>query len=199
MPVKPLKIGVTGGIGAGKSIVCSVFQVLGIPCFNADDVSKELLGTSTKVIEAVKQLLGDKAYTDEGVPDRKYIAGQVFNDETKLKSINRILHPEVEAAFQLWANDLHAFPYVIKEAALLFESGSYKKLDKILLVTAPREVRIDRVIKRDPHRQTAQIESIIEQQLPDQEKIKRADFIVNNDEKSLIIPQILKIHENLIN
>ena len=198
MPNKPLKIGVTGGIGAGKSIVCKIFKILGIPVYNADERAKVLMVQDKHVVESIKRNFGDEAYLADGKLNNIYLANHVFKNENKLKIINAIVHPAVTIDFDNWLKNHENKSYVIKEAALLVESGSYEFLDYLITVTAPIDIRIARILTRDSHRTKENIEEIISKQLSDEEKISKSKFIITNDNHSLLIPEVLKIHEFLI-
>ena len=192
-----LLIGVTGGIGAGKSVVVSVFRCLGIPVYDADSHAKALMTTDRNLQEAIKKEFGTLSFTDQGLLNRAYLASQVFPDPEKLRKLNRLVHPRVAEDFEHWVEKQKSepkIPYVIKEAALLFESGSNRQPDKIIAVTAPDEVRKQRVQKRDG-RSPQEIEQIFERQMSQEEMIKRSDFMVLNDDRRLIIPQILKLND----
>jgi dephospho-CoA kinase len=192
-----IKVGVTGGIGSGKSTVCKVFELLGVPVYYADAESQILLQTNQEIQLAIIKLFGNDILSLEGVIDRKKIADVVFNDSQKLKNLNAIMHPAVFNHFENWVKK-QVSPYVIKEAAILFESGADKQLNKIITVTCPMNIRIDRVVKRD--RITYQsVEQRILNQWSDEEKIKHSQFVINNDEHNLIIPQILSINHQLLN
>lgn len=195
---KPLKIGITGGIGAGKSVVCKIFGILGIPVYNADESAKILMVQDQHVVESIKREFGDKAYHEDGTLDRVFLANQIFKDERRLKIINGIVHPAVAKDFESWSESHSDRPYLIKEAALLVESNSYKYLDYLITVTAPVDIRIDRVLARDPHRTKMNIDEIVSKQLNDLEKIAKSKFVITNDGHLLVIPQVLKIHEFLI-
>jgi dephospho-CoA kinase len=195
-----LLIGVTGGIGAGKSVVVSVFRCLGIPVYDADSHAKALMTTDRNLQEAIKKEFGTLSFTDQGRPNRAYLASQVFPDPEKLRKLNRLVHPRVAEDFEHWVEKQKSepkIPYVIKEAALLFESGSNRQPDKIIAVTAPDEVRKQRVQKRDG-RSPQEIEQIFERQMSQQEMIRRSDFTILNDGSRLIIPQILALHDNFL-
>jgi len=192
-----LLIGTTGGIGSGKSVVASVFRCLGIPVYDADSHAKALMTTDGNLQEAIKKEFGTLTFNEHGRLNRAYLASQVFPDPERLKKLNRLVHPRVAEDFEHWVekqNAVRTFPYVIKEAALLYDSGSNSRLDKIIVVTAPDEVRIQRVQKRDG-RSPQEIEQIFERQMSQEEMIKRSDFTVSNDNRHLIIPQILKLHD----
>ncbi|MEQ8243674.1 dephospho-CoA kinase [Fulvivirga sp.] len=190
---KLLQVGITGGIGSGKSLVCKIFASLGIPIYDADSRAKWLTSNSETIKAAIIAHFGAEAYTETGL-NREYIAGRVFNNKQELEVLNGIIHPEVGKDYKAWVKS-QSSDYVIKEAALMFESGSYKVLDKVINVTAPIPLRIQRVLKRDPFRTEKEIQSIIEKQLSDEERIERSDYIINNDEKEMLIPQVLKLHE----
>lgn len=192
---KPLRIGVTGGIGSGKTIVCKIFSILGIPVYDADDRAKSLMVEDEHVIRSIKMNFGAKAYSANGELDRAYLANHVFNDKKQLKIINAIVHPAVANDFEMWCMRNKDHLYVIKEAALLVETGSYKSLDFLITVSASENLRIARVLARDPHRTKEQVQQIIANQLKDVEKISKSTFTITNDGHSLVIPQVLKIHD----
>ncbi|GMQ26465.1 dephospho-CoA kinase [Algoriphagus sp. oki45] len=198
MDNKPaLKVGITGGIGSGKSTVCRIFGLLGIPVYSADDRAKWLMEHDSDLKLKIAEEFGQEAYTQEGTLNRKYLADQVFSDPEKVKKINALVHPAVGLDFEKWTKEQMA-PYVLKEAALLFETGSASQLDKLINVSSPLKVRVARVLMRDPHRSEAQINSIIDQQLPDEKKNELADFVIKNAENKLLIPQVLEIHQKLL-
>ena len=189
-----LKIGITGGIGSGKTVVSRIFKVLGIPLYNADERAKWILANNEEVKEGLLQLFGKESFQNNQL-NRQYISQQVFNDKAKLEKLNALVHPQVGADFERWLEGKQKFPYILKEAALLFEAGSYKGLDKIITVYAPLELRIKRVLERDPHRNEEGIRKIMKEQMDEEEKMKRADYIIYNDEEKMLIPQVLKLHE----
>lgn len=193
-----LKVGITGGIGSGKSTVCRIFQLLGIPVYSADDRAKWLMEHESGLKSKIAAEFGQEAYTQEGALNRKYLADQVFSNPEKVKKINSMVHPAVGLDFENWAKEQNS-PYVLKEAALLFETGSASQLDKLINVSSPLKVRVARVLMRDPHRSEAQINSIIDQQMPDEKKNELADFVIKNAENKLLIPQVLEIHQKLLN
>ncbi|MTI41599.1 dephospho-CoA kinase [Fulvivirga lutimaris] len=190
---KLLQVGITGGIGSGKSLVCKIFSSLGIPIYDADSRAKWLTSNNETIKASIIAHFGAEAYTGVGL-NREYIAGRVFNNKQELEVLNGIIHPEVGKDYKLWVES-QSSAYVIKEAALMFESGSYKVLDKVINVTAPVPLRIQRVLKRDAFRTEKEIQAIIDKQLSDEERIKRSDYIINNDEQEMLIPQVLKLHE----
>ncbi len=192
-----LKIGVTGGIGSGKTTVCKIFEVLGIPVFYADAVARDIMNLDKGLIQDIKTVFGPQAYDGNGLIDRKYLASIVFTDEKKLNELNAIVHPAVFRSFENWVIKQVQVPYVLKEAALLFESGSAKLCDKSILVTAPQKIKIERVMCRDNIDSNAVI-SRMERQFTDEKKSGLADYILKNDEHALMIPQVLKLHEHFL-
>lgn len=192
-----LKLGITGGIGSGKTTVCKLFELLGIPVYYSDEESKKLLRDDVAVKEQVVSLLGNTILDAEKNIDRKKLASIVFNNKEQLEKLNAILHPAVGIHFERWLKKQKT-PYVLKEAAILFESGAYKQVDKVITVVAPLDLKIQRTMKRDGATKEA-ILSRMELQLPDEEKIKRSDFVIQNDEQTLLIPQVLGVHAKLIN
>jgi dephospho-CoA kinase len=194
----PVQIGITGGIGSGKSLVCKIFSKLSVPVYDADSHAKELMTTDGILVSSIKKEFGDLSYNADGSLNRTYLAKDVFNDEEKLKVLNSLVHPRVAVNYSEWVSENRTHRYVIKEAALLFEAGSYRVLDKIIVVSAPELVRIKRVLSRDTHRTVEQIKGIVGNQMPEHEKLKLADYIIVNDETELVIPQVLKLHEQFL-
>jgi len=194
---KPKLVGITGGIGSGKSTVARIFSILGIPIYHADDRAKWLMANDPDLKEQIQKNFGSESYSEEGILNRAFLASKVFSDEEKVKTINGLVHPAVRDDFEKWAHDQNS-PYVIKEAALLFETGSYKDLDKVINVSSPIKIRISRVLMRDPHRNEKQVNDIIDNQLPDEEKNKLADFVIKNTDNRMLIPQVLEIHKQLL-
>lgn len=192
-----LKIGITGGIGSGKSTISKIFEVLGIKVFYADDAAKQVMTNDPVLIAALKQIFGNDAYFEDGSLNRKYIAGIVFNNPAELAKLNAITHPAVFRAFDAWLAQVHNSPYVMKEAALMFESGSAKLCDKNILVYAPLQTRIDRVVKRDGLSR-AEVESRNARQFTDEQKLKLADYVITNDDSQLVIPQVLALHQQFL-
>lgn len=191
-----LKIGITGGIGSGKSTVCKVFELLDIPVFYADQVAKNLMATDPQIRETLSETFGEDSYQKDGTLNRAYLADLVFKDAEKLEKLNQIVHPAVFKAFDEWSAKQFS-PYVVKEAALLFESNSYQMCNHTVLICAPEELKIKRIGKRDGSNRT-EILARMAKQMTDSEKIKLADFILINDEKQLLIPQILELHRQFI-
>jgi len=188
-------IGLTGGMGSGKTTIANFFKELGIPIYIADDAAKTLMNTSAEVKSKIIGLLGEKAYPD-GILDRKYVAAQVFNSEEKLEKLNAIVHPAVATDFEDWKNSQNS-PYVIYEAAILFEKGGHKKCDAVILVTAPYEERIKRLKSRDKSSKE-DIEARIKHQWNDSKKRKLADFEIKNLNLQNSKEQVRKLHEIIL-
>jgi dephospho-CoA kinase len=195
---KTLQIGITGGIGSGKSLVCKIFQCMGIPVYDADSHAKELMTTDGILVSDIKKEFGVLSYNRDGSLNRAHLSSTVFNDPERLKALNTLVHPRVGENYKQWLYQNNNYPYVLKEAALLFESGSYELLDKVIVVYADEDTRVKRVLKRDRHRTEDQVTAIIRNQMPEEEKLNRADFIVRNDETMLLIPQIVALHQRFI-
>jgi dephospho-CoA kinase len=188
---KPLKIGITGGIGSGKTLVLSVFEKLGAPTYNADNRAKWMMNNSPKIVNKVFELFGQESYIN-GELNRTFIAEQVFKNKDLLNQLNVIVHPLVFSDFKEWC-DSQNFPYIIKEAALLFESGSYKDMDAIITVDAPLEIRLKRASIRD-QKSEEEIKGRIKNQYPNEIKVNAADFVINNDGITPILPQVIQLH-----
>lgn len=195
---KPIQIGITGGIGAGKSVVCKIFKVLNIPVYDADSRAKAVMTTDGILIEAIKKEFGTLSFKANGDLNREYLSKEVFADEEKLKKLNSLVHPRVAVDYEAWLAKQKGAPYILKEAALLFESGSFKVLDKVLVVSAPTEVRVKRVLARDPQRNEKQVNDIMENQLSEEVKRQQADYIIENDEKHSLIEQCLALHQQFL-
>ena len=191
-----LKVGVTGGIGSGKTLVCSIFEMLDIPVYYADNEAKRLMTADSSLRKKIIRILGEQSYTADNELNRKYIASRVFNDEALLKKLNRAVHPVVEKDFSSWT-ETQSSEYVIKEAALLYESGSYKNLDKIIVVTAPLEMRIARVMKRDGVSRDTVL-ARMKNQMNEEDKVKMADHLIYNDGSKSVIWQSINLHRTLV-
>ncbi len=190
-----LQIGVTGGIGSGKSIVCRVFSALGVPVYSADERAKWLLNHDPKLRHSVIELLGNEAYVANGSYNRAWVASQVFQNPALLQKLNAIVHPRVGEDTQVWVEQNSKAPYVIKEAAIMAKAGQNNALDKVIVVDAPANLRVARVLQRDPQRSEKEVRDIIARQISDEERHKIADFIIYNDESRLLIPQVWALHE----
>ncbi len=190
-----LKIGITGGIGSGKSTVCRVFSVMGIPVFEADKVARKLMDTDEEIHEKLVRLFGAAVYLPDQTVNRKYLAGIVFKDPSLLAQLNEIVHPVVRKTFFDWC-ERQKSPYIIHEAAILFESGFYKMMDKTITVATNEDERIQRVMKRDGTTMEL-VKERIKNQWSDEERIKLADFVIGNNDDQLIIPQIIEIDKKI--
>jgi dephospho-CoA kinase len=187
------KVGITGGIGSGKTTVCKVFELLGIPVFYADDEAKSLMINDALLVTEIKAAFGEEAYLDAQTLNRKYISNLVFNNPNELVKLNALVHPAVFRAFDTWFTKQKS-PYVLKEAALLFESKSYKKNNKNILVSCPLNLRLQRVIKRDQSTKEKVLERIATQ-FTEEQKLALTDYNIQNNEEEFIIPQVLKLHD----
>lgn len=190
-----LKVGITGGIGSGKTTVCRIFETLGIPVFYADTVAKRIMVEDIMLIDGIKNAFGKESYFDDGNLNNKHISNIVFNDTEELAKLNRLVHPAVFRAFEHWAAALTIeMPYVIKEAALLFESGSYERCDLNILVIAPEQLKLDRVMQRDGVSADA-VKARMDKQFTDRQKLKLTDHIIQNNENESLIEQVLELHQ----
>ena len=190
-----LKIGLTGGIGSGKSLVADLFTHLDIPIYNADQRAKKIMTDNIEVRENLIQLFGEKVYTKTSL-NRKYLADIVFNNPDKLKTLNSIVHPAVRKDYNEWHNQQNA-SYTIREAAILFESGAYEDCDKIIAVNAEESLRVKRVVKRDGVTEE-EVKRRIDNQWSDEQRTEKSDYMINNNEKEMLLPQVLKIHDILL-
>ncbi len=190
-----LQVGVTGGIGSGKSVVCRIFRCLGVPVYDADSRAKKLMTTDGILVEQIKKEFGTLSYLPDGNLNRSYLSQEVFGKPDRLQVLNRLVHPRVANDYAAWAREHEGFPYLIREAALLYEAGVAPSLGKTIVVVAPEALRILRVQARDPHRSEEEIRKIMSNQLPDEEKMKRADHIIRNDDQHLVIPQVVDLHQ----
>lgn len=194
-----LKIGITGGIGSGKTTVCRVFETLSIPVFNADVVAKQIMVTDTILIAEVKLAFGEDSYLKNEALNNKHLAEIVFNDTKALAKLNSIVHPAVFRAFETWVKEIPtSVPYVLKEAALLFESGSYQMCNYNILVTAPLTTKLARVMQRDGVTE-AQVKARMDKQFTDKQKLKMADYFIENTENRSVITQVLDLHQQFLN
>ena len=193
-----LKIGITGGIGSGKTTVCRVFETLGIPVFYADTIAKELMISDQILVDGVKAEFGAASYTETGLLNNKHIASIVFEDKLALERLNALVHPAVFRAFDRWLETISkSVPYILKEAALLFESGSYQMSDQTILVTAPLATKLNRVMQRDGVTKE-QVLARMDKQLTDEQKIKMADHFIENNENASIILQVMALHQQFL-
>lgn len=189
-----LKIGITGGIGSGKTTVCKIFEQFEIPVYYADIKARELMNKDSILINELKQEFGEDIYSEAGELVRPKLAEIVFNNTTKLQKLNALVHPAVQRDFKQWASNQNNAPYVLKEAALMFESGSYKDLDYVVTVSAPKDVRIERVVARDDAKKE-DVEKRMANQLSEEERLQRANYVIKNDGSEAVIPQVRKLHQ----
>ncbi|MBO9728169.1 MAG: dephospho-CoA kinase [Chitinophaga sp.] len=191
-----LKIGITGGIGSGKSTVSKIFELLGVPVYYADDRAKDILVRDPELMTQVKQHFGNETYDENGRLNRKYLGDIVFNSKDKLAVLNSLVHPATIRDSDRWASE-QTTPYVLKEAALLFETESFHHLDKIIAVFAPQPLRVHRVMKRD-HMTRDEVLARIYKQIDETIKMRLSDYVIHNDEQHMVIPQVLALHQELL-
>ncbi len=193
------RVGITGGIGAGKTTVCRIFESLNIPVYYADERAKELMTYDEEVVNQIKLLLGTQAYCDDGSLNKPEISRIIFRDPALRKQLNAIVHPavgrDVGRWFDQWEKN-EQVPYALEEAALLIESGSWKTLNHLIVVTCPLEVRIERVMQRD-HLPREAVEARLASQLTDEERMAHADFVIHNDGQVSLVKQVYNIHNQL--
>lgn len=192
-----LKVGITGGIGSGKTTVCQIFETLGIPVYYADDRAKWLMEHDPAVKDGIIGLFGPQAYGHSGKLHRKHIAEIAFHDPSVLAKLNAIVHPAVWKDGEDWNQNQSGVPYTLKEAALLYESGGSQWLDFIIVVSAPEAIRVNRVVQRDQSTKE-EVLARISRQMPEEEKVRMADFVILNDGQQALIPQVLSIHQQLL-
>jgi len=191
---QPIQIGITGGIGSGKTTVCRVFACLGIPVYYADDRARWLSENHPVIRREIIALLGEPAYSPDGKYNRTFVASRVFGNDTLLNELNRIIHPRVRKDAESWVAAQKDSRYILREAAIMGKAGVQNQLDFVIVVQAPEALRIRRTLKRDPHRSREEVLAIIKSQVPDEERLKIADFVVQNDDISPVIPQVLALH-----
>ena len=189
------QVGITGGIGSGKSTVCKIFETLNVPVFYADNEAKILMNSNEILKTEIANTFGKDVYKNNEL-DRKKLAQLVFNNPEALSKLNALVHPKVGVAYQSWLQKQN-HPFVLKEAAILLESGSNKNLDEVIYVSAPESLRIKRVCLRDGV-EVDQVQSRIKNQWPEEKKLKLSDHVVINDDIKMVIPQVLKLNQRLL-
>jgi dephospho-CoA kinase len=190
-----LVVGLTGGIGSGKSLVAEIFSHLNIPVYNSDEKAKALMNLP-ELMAPIKSEFGDEAYTDNRL-NRSYLSKIVFNNSEELRKLNNIVHPAVRKDFMMWHEQQDSL-YTLREAAILFESGASQDCDKIITISANEETRIARVMKRD-NSVKVDVQARMLHQWSDEKRKELSDFEIHNDERNMLIPQVIRIHEQLIN
>ena len=190
-------IGITGGIGAGKSTVSTICKHLGFKVYNSDQRAKEIVSEDSTIKKKLISFFGYNVYKN-GVLDRKFLSDKIFNDKSSLQQINSIIHPAVKKDFNCWVTNNSIEKILFKESALLFESGAYKELDKIILIVSDKNLRVSRVLNRDQSRSKKEIESIIDKQIDEVDAIKYADIVIDNNHKKMLLPSVIKEIEKLI-
>lgn len=195
--MKPKLIGITGGIGAGKSTVSTICKHLGFKVYNSDQRAKEIVSEHSIIKKKLISFFGNNIYKN-GVLDRKFLSDKIFNDKSSLQQINSIIHPAVKKDFNSWVINNSNEKILFKESALLFESGAYKELDKIILIVSDKNLRVSRVLNRDQKRSKKEIESIIDKQIDEVDAIKYADIVIDNNHKKMLLPSVIQEIEKLI-
>ena len=195
--MKPKLIGITGGIGAGKSTVSTICKHLGFKVYNSDQRAKEIVSEDSIIKKKLISFFGNNIYKN-GVLDRKFLSAKIFNDKSSLEQINSIIHPAVKKDFNSWVINNSNEKILFKESALLLESGAYKELDKIILIVSDKNLRVSRVLNRDQNRSKKEIESIIDKQIDEVDAIKYADIVIDNNHKKMLLPSVIKEIEKLI-
>lgn len=195
--MKPKLIGITGGIGAGKSTVSTICKHLGFKVYNSDQRAKEIVSEDSIIKKKLISFFGNNIYKN-GVLDRKFLSDKIFNDKSSLEQINSIIHPAVKKDFNSWVINNSNEKILFKESALLLESGAYKELDKIILIVSDKNLRVSRVLNRDQNRSKKEIESIIDKQINEAEAIKFADIVIDNNHKRMLLPSVIREIEKLM-
>ena len=195
--MKPKLIGITGGIGAGKSTVSTICKHLGFKVYNSDQRAKEIVSEDSIIKKKLISFFGNNIYKN-GILDRKFLSDKIFNDKSSLQQINSIIHPAVKKDFNSWVINNSNEKILFKESALLLESGAYKELDKIILIVSDKNLRVSRVLNRDQNRSKKEIESIIDKQIDEVDAIKYADIVIDNNHKKMLLPSVIKEIEKLI-
>lgn len=186
------QVGITGGIGSGKSLISKIFACLGVPVYDADSRAKYLMTTDGILVEEIKKEFGELSFNNREL-NRSHISKVIFSNRDKLNVLNNLVHPRVAEDYKNWVARQRV-PYVLKEAALMFEARSHTLLDRVIVVSAPKQLRLQRVLERDKQRTVKQVEEIMQNQWSDTEKLALADYVIINDETQLVITQVLKLH-----
>lgn len=189
-------IGITGGIGSGKSLICRIFSTMNIPIYEADSRAKYLINQDLRLKNSIKNLLGNNAYTPTNEYNRAWVASKIFNNPDLLKQLNLLVHPCVHKDSHEWVKKYPKSPFLFYEAALMKAAGDNNRFDKVIVVSAPIELRIKRIKIRDK-RSEQEIKAIIAQQITDEERLKIADYIIENDDKNPVLSQVLELYEEL--
>lgn len=192
-----LTVGLTGGIGSGKTLCCAIFEFIGVPVFYSDTEAKELMVGDPGVKEEIMKIFGEESYLEDGTLNRAFLAKCIFQKKELLRKMNAIVHPAVRSRFNLFCDGHHDEPYVIQESAILMETGLYEHFDRVILVDAPESLRIQRVMARDQVAEAA-VRRRIENQWPSQRKRDLADFIIDNDGRHSLLQSIIRIHRTLL-
>ena len=195
--MKPRLIGITGGMGSGKSTVSNILRHLNYKVYNSDVRGKELIGEVKSIRDQLERIFGDEIFKNNKL-DSKALSRKVFKDDSSLKKINSIIHPEVEKDFNSWIASNSDHKYLFKESALLFETGAFRHLDKTILIIADKDLRIKRVLERDIDRSKKEIENIISKQIDEDEALKLADVILYNNQDDLLLPRVIEEIEGLL-
>lgn len=191
------RVGLTGGIGAGKTTVARMFEVLGVPVYYSDYRAKRLMTDNEDLIQQIKDAFGENAYLWTGELNRQYLAEMVFNDPDKLKKLNSIVHPALWKDAVDWSEAQQPKPYTVQEAAILFETGGYKNMDANIMVFAPVEERIKRTMARDKIDRHAVL-ARMDKQMPEDEKMKLVDHVIYNDSSTGLVYQVIDLHHQLL-
>ena len=190
-------IGITGGIGSGKSLICKIFSMMNIPIYDADSRAKYLINNDLFLKNSIKTLLGKNAYLPTGKYNRKWVASQVFNNPDLLKQLNSLVHPCVHKDSHDWVKKYSKSPFLIYEAALMKAAGDNNMFDKVIVINAPINLRIQRIQVRDK-RSEQEIKDIIARQISDEERLKIADYVIENDDKEPVLEQVLELYEIIV-
>jgi dephospho-CoA kinase len=190
------QVGLTGGIGSGKTLVCSILDKLGVPVYSADIEARKLMNTDIELKEGIVKMFGEEAYNEDGL-NRVFLSDIVFGDHHKLAMLNALVHPAVRNDFHRWASGQSEAPYVVEEAAILFESGAFREMDHSVLIYAPEEIRMKRVMARD-HVDREAVLKRMGHQLSEEQKMELADYIIYNDGVKMLLPQVIEWHSMVL-